>query len=81
MALYDRLDRRAVEGLAYRLGIGDIITFSAIGRSDCHFDVFRGDRTSAFRKSGLSDFLNISDTTQAEFAKIPIARVFLGAIH
>jgi len=30
MALYDRLDRRAVEGLAYRFGIGDIITFSVM---------------------------------------------------
>ena len=28
-----------------------------------------------------SDFLNVSDTTQAEFAKIPIARVVLGAIQ
>jgi hypothetical protein len=36
---------------------------------------------SAFGKIGLSDFLNISDTTQAEFAKIPIARVVLGAIQ
>ena len=28
MALYDRLDTRAVEGLAHRFGIGDVITFS-----------------------------------------------------
>ena len=38
-------------------------------------------RTSANGKSGLSDFLNVSDSAQAEFAKIPIARVFLGAIQ
>jgi hypothetical protein len=32
-------------------------------------------------ESGLSDFLDVSDATQAEFAKIPIAGVFLGAIQ
>ena len=46
-----------------------------------HFRDFLLLWTAAFGKSGLSDFLNISDTTQAEFAKIPIARVFLGAIQ
>ena len=30
MALYDRLDRSAVDGLAHRFGIGDIITFSVM---------------------------------------------------
>ncbi len=49
--------------------------------ADLNFNVFWGDRTSAFGKSGLSEFLNVSDTTQAKFAKIPIARVFLGAIQ
>ena len=32
-------------------------------------------------QSGLSDFLDVSDTTQAEFAKIRIARVVPGAIQ
>jgi hypothetical protein len=32
-------------------------------------------------QSGLSDFLNVSDTMQAEFAKIRIARVIPGAIQ
>jgi len=45
-------------------------------KADLNFNVFWGDRTSALEKSGLSDFLNVSDSTQAEFAKIPIARVF-----
>ena len=30
MALYDRLDKRAVKGLTHRFGIGDIITFSVM---------------------------------------------------
>jgi len=43
--------------------------------------LFLGSQHARFRESDLSDFLNVSDTTQAKFAKIPIARVIFGAIQ
>ncbi len=41
MALYDRLDKRAVKGLTHRFGIGDIITFSVMdgGRENTSYCV------------------------------------------
>jgi len=67
---------RFCEGLGVKFPKATLPAVSSPSRQ-----LFLGSQHARFRESDLSEFLNVSDTTQAKFAKIPIARVIFGAIQ